>query len=115
MQIGEHHHDKKYQTVPDYRAFWPKGLGRGHRFVPVTTMSTCRPAAPGTDQPLAPTEHGCFGPIPSSRLGGVSLDLMLAGFARGNKPNLEQRRQPQASLVGRDSASTTPRPQQTVG
>jgi hypothetical protein len=35
-------------------------------------------AAVGIDHPLAPIEHGWFGAVPSSHLGGVGLDLMEA-------------------------------------
>jgi hypothetical protein len=38
-------------------------------------------SAAGTDEPFAPTEHGRFGAEPSSHLGGIGLDLMLAGLA----------------------------------
>src|ERR1700730_6004083 len=34
-------------------------------------------AAAGTDQPLAPIEHGCFGAVPSGHLGWVRLRLVL--------------------------------------
>jgi hypothetical protein len=35
-----------------------------------------------------PIEHGCFGAISESHLGGVGLDLMLAGFAPDDEPDL---------------------------
>jgi hypothetical protein len=38
-------------------------------------------AAFGADQLLAPIEHWRFGAVPSSHLGGVGLDLMLASLA----------------------------------
>jgi hypothetical protein len=35
----------------------------------------------GTDEPLAPIEHGHSGAVPGSHLGGVRLNLMLASLA----------------------------------
>jgi hypothetical protein len=45
-------------------------------------------AAAGTDEPLAPIEHGRFGTIPSSHLGGIGLDLMPAILAPHDQPDL---------------------------
>jgi hypothetical protein len=45
-------------------------------------------AALGTDEPLAPIEHGRFGAIPSSHLSRVWLDLMLAFLAPDDQANL---------------------------
>jgi hypothetical protein len=45
------------------------------------------PAA-GTDEPLAPIEHWRFGAVPSSHLGGVGLDLMLAHLAPYDQPHM---------------------------
>ena len=44
-------------------------------------------AAAGTDQPLASIEHGRFGAVPSSHLGGVGLDLILAFLAPDDQPS----------------------------
>jgi hypothetical protein len=35
-------------------------------------------AAAGTDEPPAPIEHGRFGVVPGSQLGGIGLDLRAA-------------------------------------
>ena len=43
----------------------PASLGSG-RHLPAATF--------GTDQPLAPIEHGRFGAVPRSHLGGIGLD-----------------------------------------
>ena len=45
-------------------------------------------AAARTDQPLAPIEDGRFGAIPSSHLGRVGLDLVLAILAPNYKPHV---------------------------
>ena len=47
------------------------------------------PPAPasGTDQPLAPVEHGRFGAVPRSHLGGIGLNLMLAFLAPDDQPD----------------------------
>jgi hypothetical protein len=47
--------------------------------VPVTAKSTS--GRHTRNRPLAPIENGRFGAVPGSHLGGVGLDLMLAGFA----------------------------------
>jgi hypothetical protein len=44
-------------------------------------------AAAGADQPLAPIEHGLFGPIPSSHLRGIGLYLMLTALAPNDQPD----------------------------
>jgi hypothetical protein len=45
-------------------------------------------AAVRTDEPGAPIEHGRFGAVPSSHLGGIGLDLMLAILAPHDQPDL---------------------------
>ena len=55
------------------RAATPRNL-RG-RLVPLTTISACQATAAGADQPLAPIEHGSFGVVPSSHLGGIGFHL----------------------------------------
>jgi hypothetical protein len=44
-------------------------------------------AAAGTDQPLAPIEHGRFGAVPSSHLGRVGLNLVPTFFAPDDQPH----------------------------
>jgi hypothetical protein len=44
---------------------------------PVTIMSVLRLPQRGTDQPLAPIEHGRFGAILSSHLGGRRSKIVL--------------------------------------
>jgi hypothetical protein len=68
------------------RSLCPPLTGNHHIDLPAAALRT--------DQPLAPIEHWHFGAIPSSHLGGVGLDLMLAFLA----PNDQ-----------RDSGSTTER------
>ena len=58
---------------------WPCA---GHHHVSITA------AAAGTHQPLAPIEDAGIGAVPSSHLGGVGLDLMLARLAPYDKPDL---------------------------
>jgi hypothetical protein len=48
-------------------------------------------AAFGTDQPLAPIRHGLFAAVPSSHLGGIGLDLMLAFLAPNDQPHAGSR------------------------
>jgi len=62
---------------------WRFGSGSGdgvrwryRRPVPLTTISACRLPQRGADQSLAPIEHGRFGGVPSSHLGGIGLDLL---------------------------------------
>jgi hypothetical protein len=47
-------------------------LSRGHDHIDFAA------ATAGTDQPFAPIEHGRFGAVPCSHLGGIGFDLMLA-------------------------------------
>jgi hypothetical protein len=44
-------------------------------------------AAFGADQPLTPIGHRHFGTVPSSHLGGIGLDLMLAFSAPNDQPD----------------------------
>ena len=58
-------------------------------------------AALRTDEPLAPIEDTGAGAIPSSHLGGVWLDLMLARLAPHDKPHTGR-----GGLAGRAPAPT---------
>jgi hypothetical protein len=44
-------------------------------------------AAMGIDEPLGPIEHGRFGAVSSSHLGGIGLDRMLARLAPHDQPD----------------------------
>jgi hypothetical protein len=47
-----------------------------------------RTAGAGTDEPLAPVRHREVGAVSGSDLGRIGLDLMLAGFAPYDGPDL---------------------------
>ena len=64
-----------------------------------------RPAARAARQALAPIEHWRFGAAPSSHLGGVGLDLMLAFLAPHDEPEPEPLRQHPASSANREGIS----------
>jgi hypothetical protein len=56
--------------------------GPGHYHVDLPS------AALRTDEPLAPIEDAGVGAVPSSHLGGIGFDLMLARLAPHDKPDL---------------------------
>jgi hypothetical protein len=65
----------------------------------VTTISP--PAlASEVDQPLAPIENRSAGAAPSSHLGWVGLDLMLAGFAPDDEPHASRSGSAPRDLAG---------------
>ena len=45
-------------------------------------------ASPRADQPAAPIESGDRGAVPSSHLGGIGLDLMLADLGPDDQPHI---------------------------
>jgi hypothetical protein len=67
-------------------------LRSGHHHVDLSA------AAAGTDQPLAPIENGGFGAVPSSHLGRIRLNLMLAFLAPHDQPDLGRGGNP--SVIG---------------
>jgi hypothetical protein len=52
------------------------------------TISAPPAVAAAREQPLAPIEHRRLGAIPSSHLGGIGLDRMLAFLAPHDQPDL---------------------------
>ena len=70
------------RAIGDLRKLSRSPLRSGHHHIDLPA------AAAGTDQPLAPIEHGRFGAVPGSHLGGVGLDLMLAFLAPDDQPDL---------------------------
>jgi hypothetical protein len=70
--------------------------GRAEHVRLPTTNSRSRSTFPaatlGADQPLAPIDDGCIGPVPLDELGGVRLDLVLAAAAPHDQPQLGFRR-----------------------
>ena len=62
-------------------------LGRGVKSTRTDIGKINAPAAAsGTDQPLAPIEHGRFGTVPGRHLGGVWLNSMPAALAPNDQP-----------------------------
>jgi hypothetical protein len=76
------------------------------------TISTCRLPQREQASRLAPIEHGHVGAAPSSYLGGIGLDLMLAFLAPDDQPAAcggcvaERHRRPTVRVHGHGSAGT---------
>jgi hypothetical protein len=63
-------------------------------------------ACAGTDQPFAPIENRSLRTVAGSQLGGIGLDLMLAGFAPDDQPQVGRRSA--AERRGRDGVRFHP-------